>query len=213
MLSRRSSRRIPALSLRFPLCSSRFPDHYYSSCNPQSGMARRPPRPKISFAINFWWTNGSCKSWLPVVISFVYKATGTCGRRRTLLAGMICGTVLVATISFLVHYYTQPPPGKLRYMTTMTRDLQLRAAILNLGLGFCLSAHDKKTKLLLITGGLGLQLTVGAIGHALRDMSPQIVTLASDLLVITNIARIYIWWRPFARSRKPPSRALTGRPN
>jgi drug/metabolite transporter (DMT)-like permease len=133
--------------------------------------------------------------------------------RRTLLAGIICGTVLVATISFLIHYYDpNPPPGRLRYMTPWTRDLNFAAAILNLGLWVLLiGSRQKDRKLLLITGGLGLQFTGGAIGQALRDMSPTIVAAASDFLMLTNVARIYIWWVAFRGKPKtlPPVNGST----
>jgi hypothetical protein len=143
-----------------------------------------------------------------VVISLVYKATEHLGSRRTLLAGIICGTVLVAGISFLVHYYDpNPPPGKFGYMTPWTRDLNFSAAILALGLwALLIGARQKDRKLLLITGALGIQLTGGAIGQALRDMSPGIVTAASEFTVITNLMRLYIWWQVFREKPKtlPP---------
>ena len=88
-----------------------------------------------------------------------------------------------------------------------TRDLNFCAAILNVGLWVLLiGSRQKDRKLLLITGGLGLQFTGGAIGQALRDMSPTIVAAASDFLMITNVARIYIWWVAFrAKPKTPPS--------
>jgi drug/metabolite transporter (DMT)-like permease len=92
-------------------------------------------------------------------------------------------------------------------MTPWTRDLNFCAAILNVGLWVLLiGSRQKDRKLLLITGGLGLQFTGGAIGQALRDMSPTIVAAASDFLMITNVARIYIWWVAFrAKPKTPPS--------
>jgi hypothetical protein len=47
----------------------------------------------------------------------------------------------------------------------------------------------------MITGGLGIQFAGGAIGQALRDMSPAIVMAASDFTVIANLACLYIWWQ------------------
>jgi hypothetical protein len=143
-----------------------------------------------------------------VVISLVYKATLHLGPRRTLLTGIICGTVLVAAISFWVHYYDPNLRlGKFRYMTPWTRDLNFCAAILDLGLwALLIGARQKDRKLLLITGALGIQFTGGAIGQALRDMSPAIVTAASQFTVITNLMRLYIWWRAFRDNPKTPPR-------
>jgi hypothetical protein len=164
------------------------------------------PAAKNQFALMFW-VNERIMQVLVflLVISLVYSATKNLRPRRTLLAGIICGTVLVAAISFWAHYDPNPPSG--RYMTRWTRDLNFCAAILDLGLwALLIGSRQKDHKLLLITGAIGIQFTGGAIGQSLRDMSPAIVTLAGDFTVITNLARVYIWWQAFRGKPKtlPP---------
>jgi hypothetical protein len=91
-------------------------------------------------------------------------------------------------------------------MTPWTRDLNFYAAILGLGLWVLLiGSRQKDRRLLLITGGLGIQFTAGAIGQAVRDMnmSPALVTAASDFTVLANLARVYIWWQAFRDAPKP----------
>jgi hypothetical protein len=141
-----------------------------------------------------------------LVISLVYRATKHLRPRRTLLIATICCTVLVAAISFWVHYYDPNlAVGKYRYMTPWTRDLNFCAAVLDLGLWALLIGSRKKDyQLLLVTGALGIQFAGGAIGQSLRDMSPAIVTAASDFTVITSLARVYIWWRAFRGKPQPP---------
>ena len=130
-----------------------------------------------------------------LVISLVYIATKHLRTRRTILAGIICGTAagggdFVPGLTTIRIYR----PG--RWMTRFTRDLNFCAAILLVGLWTMLiSARQKDYKLLMITGGLGIQFAGGAIGQALRDMSPAIVMAASDFTVIANLARLYIWWQ------------------
>jgi hypothetical protein len=68
-----------------------------------------------------------------------------------------------------------------------------------------IGTRQKDRKLLLITGALGIQFTGGAIGQALRDMSPAIVTAGSEFTVITNLIRLYIWWQVFRDKPKEPS--------
>jgi hypothetical protein len=161
---------------------------------------------KKQFALMFWFYERIMQVLVfLLVISLVYIATKHLRPRRTLLTGIICGTVLVAAISFWAHYDPNPPIG--RYMTRWTRDLNFCAAILDLGLwALLIASRQKDYKLLLITGALGIQFTGGAIGQSLRDMSPAIVTAASDFTVITNLARIYIWWQAFRGKPKtlPP---------
>ena len=145
-----------------------------------------------------------------LVISLVYSATKHLRPRRTLLTGMICGTLLVAAISLWAHHDLSHHIG--RYMTRLTRDLNFCAAILDLGLWALLIGSRKKDyKLLLVTGGLGIQFAGGAIGQSLRDMSPAIVTAASDFTVITSLARVYIWWRAF-RGKPQSLSPVTGSP-
>jgi hypothetical protein len=150
---------------------------------------------KYNWAIQFWIYERIMQVLVfLLVISLVYSATKHLRSRRTILAGIICGTLLVAAISFLAYYDPHIPTGK--YMTRFTRDLNFCAAILLVGLWTMLiSARKKDYKLLMITGGLGIQFAGGAIGQALRDMSPAIVMAASDFTVIANLARLYIWWQ------------------
>ena len=147
---------------------------------------------------------------LVLVISLVYSAAKHLHPRRTLLTELIGGTLLVAAISLWAHYDPNLPMGM--YMTRWTRDLNFCAAILDLGLWALLIGSKKKDyQLLLVTGGLGIQFAGGAIGQALRDMSPAIVTAASDFTVIASLARVYIWWRAF-RGKPQPLPPVNGSP-
>ena len=165
----------------------------------QPGIAydSRTPEATKQWALIFWFDERIMQVLVfLLVISLVYIATKHLRPRRTLLTGIICGTVLFAAISLWVHYNLKP--GRLRYMTPWTRDLNFCAVILDFGLwALLIGSRQKDYKLLLVTGALGIQFTGGAIGQALRDMSPAIVTAAGDFTVITNLARLYIWWRAF----------------
>lgn len=159
------------------------------------------PEAKIRWAWMFWFNERIMQVLVfLLVISLVYSATKHLRPRRTLLTGIICGTLLVAAISFWVHYDPNLPGGKYRYMTPWTRDLNFCATILDLGLwAMLIGARQKDYKLLMVTGALGIQFTGGAIGQSLRQMSPAIVAAASDFMMLTSLARMYIWWRAFRR--------------
>src|ERR1035438_10065174 len=155
------------------------------------------PELKKQFAQMFWFNERIMQVLVFVlVISLVYSATKHLRPRRTLLTGIICCTVLIAAISFWAHHDPGNHVG--RYMTQWTRDLNFCAAILDLGLwALLIGSRQKDYKLLLVTGALGIQFAGGAIGQSLRDMSPGIVAAASDLAMITSLARVYIWWQAF----------------
>ena|ERR1019366_76746 len=163
---------------------------------PSMAYSSGTPEARHRWAQMFWFNERIMQVLVfLLVISLVYRATRHLRPRRTLLAGTICGTVLVAAISFWAHY---DPNLARRYMTPWTRDLNFCAAILDLGLWALLIGSRKKDyQLLLVTGALGIQFAGGAIGQSLRDMSPGIVAAASDLAMVTSLARVYIWWRAF----------------
>ena len=155
------------------------------------------PEARHHWAQMFWFNERIMQVLVFVlVISLVYSATKHLRPRRTLLTGIICCTVLIAAISFWAHHDPGNHVG--RYMTQWTRDLNFCAAILDLGLwALLIGSRQKDYKLLLVTGALGIQFAGGAIGQSLRDMSPGIVAAASDLAMITSLARVYIWWQAF----------------
>src|SRR5664279_2882968 len=159
---------------------------------PALAYGSRTPQARHEWALMFWYNERIMQVLVfLLVISLVYSATKHLRPRRTLLLGIICGTILFAAISFWFQYDPNPLAVS-RYMTRWTRDLNFCAAILDLGLwALLIGSREKDYKLLLITGALGLQFTGGAIGQALRDMSPAIVTVAGDFTVITNLARLY----------------------
>jgi hypothetical protein len=143
-----------------------------------------------------------------LVISLIYRASAHLRPRRTLVLGLVVGSVLFAGISVLSHYSPEMTTG--RWMTRWTRDMNFCAAVLDLGLwAMLIRAREKDYRLLLISGALGIQFTAGAIGQALRDISHDMVPISSILIVCANLTSLYIWWQALKlpeRARKAPSK-------
>jgi len=176
----------------------------------QPAMAARTNPAAMKQWAQIYWYNERIMQVLVflLVISLVYYATAHMRPRRTLLAAIIGGTALVAAVSFWIHYDPTQPIG--RYMTRWTRELNFYGAILDLGLWALLIGSRKKDyKLLLVTGALGIQFTGGAIGQSIRDMSPNLVAVASDLVMVTNFARLYIWYQAFRTKPQPSPPAVS----
>jgi hypothetical protein len=126
--------------------------------------------------------------------------------RRTLLFGIIGGTLAFAAITFFIHVDSQPgvPIGK--WMTPWTRDLSFGAAILDLGLWATLIANRQRNyRLLMVSGALGVQFTGEAIAQALRDLSPFLRDVATFLVPLPNLICLYIWWQAFRSTAERPS--------
>jgi hypothetical protein len=140
-----------------------------------------------------------------VVISLIYRASAQTRQRRTVLTGLIGATLLVAAASFAAHWGPNMKVGK--WMTPWTRDLNFCAAVLDLGLwALLIRSGEKDYRLLMLSGALGIQFAAGAMGQALRQVSPDspaMDTATGLMIMIANLARTYIWWQAFRPPKNP----------
>jgi hypothetical protein len=153
-----------------------------------------------TFAQYYWVDDGLRQALLfTVVISLLYQATRQTRARAAIRASLIGAAVLVACVSFLIHYDSQAVTGK--WMTLWTRDLDFVSAILDLALwAILLNSRKHDMELLMLSGALGIRFTGEAIGHALRNQFPAILLAADTTVVLANLACFYIWWQVFRTS-------------
>ena len=122
-----------------------------------------------------------------------------------MLLGLIGATLLVASVSFASHWSPGLKVGK--WMTPLTRDLNFCAAVLDLGLwALLIRSGEKDYRLLMLSGALGIQFAVAAMGQALRQISPDSPLMASAtglMIMIANLTRTYIWWQAFRPPKNP----------
>lgn len=156
---------------------------------------------KKAWADIYWWNERVLQVLVfLIVISLAYRATAHIRPRRALLACVVLGTVAFAGISFAIHFDSHVNTGI--WMTPWTRDINFAAAILNLGLwAVLISRREKDHRILMVAGGLGIQFTGGAIGQAFRDLSPSWQLLVGDIMFLSNLACLYIWWQAFRQPR------------
>ncbi len=148
-----------------------------------------------SWATYYWVDDGIRQALLFVfVISLLYLATkGARGRAVTRLL-LVAGAILIAGVSFLVHYDRGAAHSK--WMTQWIRDLDLTSAILALALwAILLQSRRYDNELLMLSGALGIRFTGEAIGHALRNQFPSILLAADTTVVLANLACLFIWWQ------------------
>jgi len=69
-----------------------------------------------------------------------------------------------------------------------------------------LASRNNEVELLMLSGALGIQFTGEAIGQALRNQFPSIVLMANVMIMLANLACLYMWWNIFRFSpvRKAP---------
>ncbi len=138
-----------------------------------------------------------------LVMTLIWQATSAARTKRALRASLIGGVILFAGISMLVHFDANVPMG--RWMTFWSRDLNFGAAILDMLLWAMLIAkRQKDSRLLMLSGGLGIMFTGEAIGESVRNLQSHASALSlpgSILVVLANLAFMYIWWQTFRAPR------------
>jgi hypothetical protein len=146
-----------------------------------------------------------------VVMSLIYQATGKLRSRRIVRAALIAGALLFAGISFLVH--RNPALNTGSFMTPWTRDLSLCSSVLDLALwALLIAAREKDHRVLLLSGGLGIQFTGEAIGTSIRQLALRTRSHALSfsggvVMMLADLLFLYIWWQAL---RTAPVRRQSG---
>jgi hypothetical protein len=139
---------------------------------------------------------------LAVVIGLIFRATENIRSRRMMRAASIGYAAVIAGISFLIHYGPEMPNGV--WMALWIRDLNFfGSAVLDLALwALLLGSRSKDSRLLLVSGGLGIQFTGEAIGDSLRSMAVQhhsrpLSFTGSLITTLVDLLSVYIIWQAF----------------
>jgi hypothetical protein len=142
-----------------------------------------------------------------VLIGFIREAAMHSGKKLVARHWLILGAALVFAGSYLIR--RNPQHFNLQ-MTDIRRDLNICATIMDLILWSLLAAaRHPNRRLLLLSGGLGLQLTGAVMGDSLLHLSRSFRSLlmAGTLLeVCTGFLGLYIWWVAL-RTAPAPERA------
>jgi hypothetical protein len=145
-----------------------------------------------------------------VVMSLIYQATGALRARRIVRASLIAGAMLFAGISFLIHW--NPALNRGSFMTPWIRDLNVCSSVLDLALwALLIAAREKDHRLLLLSGGLGIQFAGEAMGTsvlqlALSTRSRAMSLTGSVMMLLADLLFLYIWWQALrtAPARRQP---------
>jgi len=142
-----------------------------------------------------------------VVISLIYQAASRLKSRRLVALGVVSGAIVFAAASLAIHHAgNHATRGE--WMTSWTRDLNFCSAILDLGLWTLLiSSREKDSRLLLISGGLGIRFTGEAIGDSIRQLAlrhhSKFLSLSGAVLVtFADLLCLFIWWQAL-RAKSP----------
>ena len=153
-------------------------------------------------AANYWIGDSTRQALLyVVVISLIFCASEQSAKRAPIRRLLIAGSVLYAALSLYFTYYHDMN----LWMTQFSRNVGFLAVILNLVLWATLLKHRRPDQtLLLVSGGIGIQMAGKAIGHSLRQF--RITVTAGDLvIVLSHLLCLYVWWQAFRKPFEQPA--------
>jgi hypothetical protein len=135
-----------------------------------------------------------------IVIAFIDEAARFSKQKTVERHWLVLGAALICAVSFAVHRSSHLN----RQMTLVSRDLNICAVILDLILwSLLLAARRPNRCLMLLSGGLGLQLTGAIMGAQLLQFSHSLLLTGTLLEVTTGFLGLYIWWRALRPAPAP----------
>jgi hypothetical protein len=135
-----------------------------------------------------------------VVIAFIDQAARYSKQKVVERHWLVLGAALIMAVSFLVHH----SPHLNMQMTLVSRDLNICAVILDLILwSLLVTAKRPDRRLLLLSGGLGLQLTGAIMGASVRRLSHKLFLVGALIEVSTSMIGLYVWWRALRTAPVP----------
>ena len=149
-----------------------------------------------------FWINDSIRQVLlfTLVLSLVFQAMSSGRKRAAVQRLLIFGSLTLAVAS----YFALSDPRISVRMSAVIRNMSFCAAVLNLGLWAALiRTKQRDPRILMISGGLGLQITGEAMGHSLRNLwqiSRVYVNVGNGVLVLAHLLCLVVWWQAFRKS-------------
>jgi hypothetical protein len=118
---------------------------------------------------------------------------------RPALIRLAFGSALLLYASCLALLYS---PDMNEWMTAVVRNISFASAVLNVAVWmYTIPVQHRDPTALMITGGLGIQITGEAIGQSLRQLFPD-QWLAGNLLIVgTHFVCMLIWRQALQRTR------------
>ena len=127
-----------------------------------------------------------------LVIAFIDRVSRHSKQKVIERHWLVLAAAIFLTVSFVIHR----SPHLNRQMTLVSRDLNICAVILDLILWSLLAtARHPNRRLMLLSGGLGLQLTGAIMAKQLLQWSHSLLGVGTFLEVTTGFLALYIWWR------------------
>jgi len=135
-----------------------------------------------------------------LVIAFIDEAAWESRQKIIARHWLVLAAAAICAVSYASHQSLHLN----RRMTLISRDLNICAVILDVILWSLLAAARRPNRrLMLLSGGLGLQLTGAIMGEQLRNFSHSLNLTGGLIEVTTGFLGLYIWWRALRAAPAP----------
>jgi hypothetical protein len=162
----------------------------------------------------FYWINDSVLRSLLyfMVIALTYQAMEG-HPKRTLVARLLAGSAVLIIGYSVWETWTAFPHRPGVVFTVLSRNLNFVAALLNMVLWSALVRRPKRDlQLLLISAGLGIEVTGEAVAHSLRTVmgrdQANLVWIPNLLAIATHLMCLAIWWFALRYPPEPEKKPL-----
>lgn len=165
-------------------------------------------------AFRFFWISEVIQQALVycTIISFIHQHLSSGNARSAMTRWLIVGAAAILLSILAIH----KDPSLNAWMTPASRDLSFVATILNLILWTVLLRDPHRNhRLLVVSGGLGVQLAGSAIGQGLRvlwEVSKVFATLGNLVGSVTYLLSLYMLMRAFSRPEEPRTESSLSQP-
>ena len=139
-----------------------------------------------------------------ITVSFVFQAMGEGPGRDVMRRYMVLAALAIAAASLYFFHDSRT----VMWMTRVTLYLSFLSTLFCLILWLVLLRMAAPEKLLLlVTGGLGMQMAGQSVGHALREMAGtgavgrSLMHVGNLIIVLCHLLCLYIWWQAFRHAR------------
>ncbi|MCE5307765.1 MAG: hypothetical protein LLG20_08980 [Acidobacteriales bacterium] len=164
-----------------------------------------------AYTYKYYWINDLILQSLIMllVLSLVYQSMRDNPKRPFTIRLLALGVVIVAASSLAMHW-SEPLNER---MTDVARNLSFSAVLLNLVLWMSLLKRRlPDTRLLVISGALGIQMAGQAIGHSLRQLaaprrSVPLVMSGNIMIAAAHVMCLYLCWQTLRQYEVASSRA------
>jgi hypothetical protein len=134
-----------------------------------------------------------------VVISLISRSVQEPAKRDSVRRLLVTLSIVLWAGSFYIH--SEKSLGFV--MMSVSRNLSFCLALVNLALWFTLIAGSRRdSTLLMVTGGLGIQMTGEAIAQSLRQMSRLTFFIGDSAAILSHFLCLFIWWQAFSKEGK-----------